>query len=322
MRIVLPESYEALVERMNDDANRRTVLKTGAGLAVGAAGLAGGAGLALAQDASTPSADATAEVCVLTPELTEGPYYLSGDLIRQDITEGRAGIPLKLQINVLNPNTCSAVENVAVDIWHCDALGYYSGVAANAPGAGDPVPDDLDTIPQDNFLRGIQITDSEGNVEFDTIYPGWYAGRAIHIHMKVHVGGTIDEGSAEEGDETYVEDHTAHTGQLFFGEDMNDLVFANPPYNTRVTTRLANANDSILGDHDEEPGFMLNLNLLDADDIAAGLLGTITVGVDPDVSQNGQSGGGAGGGDMGQPPDGGQGEPGEGGPPEGTPPNR
>jgi protocatechuate 3,4-dioxygenase beta subunit len=310
VKIVRPESYETLVLRMKDEADRRSVLKTGAGLAIGAASITGGAGLALAQDASTPASDATAEVCVLTPELTEGPYYLSGDLVRQDITEGRAGVPLKLQISVLNPNTCSAVENVAVDIWHCDALGYYSGVPANAPGAGDPVPDDLETIPEDNFLRGIQITDADGNVEFDTVYPGWYAGRAIHIHMKVHVGGTIDEGTPDEGDETYVEDHSAHTGQLFFGEDMNDLVFANPPYNTRVTTRLANSDDNILGEHAEEPGFMLNLSLVDESDIAAGLLGTITVGIDPDLTQTSQGGGG------GQP-----GEGGPGAPPDGTPPD-
>ncbi len=238
--------------------------------------------LAFAQDASTPAADATEEICVLTPELTEGPFHLADHLIRQDITEGRPGVPLKLKLKVLNTTSCNAVENVAVDIWHCDALGFYSGISGNQPGQGDPVPDDIDTIPEDNFLRGIQLTDADGIVEFDTIYPGWYAGRAIHIHMKVHVGGTIDEGTADEGDETYVEGHTAHTGQLFFGEDMNDLVFANPPYSDRVTTRLANDDDNILGNHEDEPGFMLNLSLIDEDDVNAGLLGTITIGVDPE----------------------------------------
>ena len=316
MAILKPESYETLVQQLKEKADRRQIMMAGAGLAVGGAALASGAGLALAQD-STPAADATADICVLTPELTEGPYYVAGDLVRTDITGGRAGVPFSLKINVVNPNTCEVIENAAVDIWHCDALGYYSGVQGNQPGAGDPVPDDIDSIPTDNFLRGIQLTDAEGAVNFETIYPGWYTGRAIHIHMKVYAGGDVDEGEATEGDETYAGGHTSHTGQLFFGEDMNDLVYVNEPYSTRVTTRLANADDNILGDHDEEPGFMLDLSLVDENDASKGVIGTITVGVDPDVTQTGQGDGGGGGG---TPPDGGQGG-GPGGDPPGGDPN-
>ena len=282
-------------------SDRRTALKTGVGAIVGAGAMASGWRLVAAQDASAGATPAspTNDICVLTAEMTEGPYYLSGDLIRKDITEGRAGVPLKLKIGVLNPDSCSPVENVAVDIWHCDALGYYSGVAANAPGTGDPTPADLDTIPEDNFLRGIQITDADGMVEFDTIYPGWYAGRAIHIHLKVHVGG-----SAEDETETYEGGHTAHTGQLFFDETTNDLVFQEEPYSTRVTTRLANDQDNILGSHDEEPGFLLSLTQVTEGTAADGYIGAITLGVDPDVTQAASAGGGGGqpGGPGGNPP--------------------
>jgi protocatechuate 3,4-dioxygenase beta subunit len=242
-----------------------------------------------AQDAGTATADATGTpvVCVLTPELTEGPYCLEGELVRKDITEGRPGVPLKLKIGVINPNSCSPVENVAVDIWHCDALGYYSGVPSSRSADGDPVPDDLDSIAEDNFLRGIQVTDADGNVEFDTIYPGWYPGRAIHIHLKVHVGGTIDEGG-----EAYGGGHVAHTGQLFFDEATSDLVFAEAPYSARITTRLANPADNILGNHGDEPGFMLDLKPVDEDSVTGGFLGTITLGVDPHLTL---AGGGFGG---------------------------
>lgn len=276
MRIRKPESYETLLAEISRaQADRRTVIRAGAGAAASTAALGGGE-LARAEDATPDSADLT-DVCVLTPELTAGPFYLEGDLVRKDITEGRAGVPLNLKITVLNPNTCSALENVAVDIWHCDALGYYSGVNATGPRAGDPIPEDIDTIREDNFLRGIQLTDDSGVAEFDTIYPGWYPGRAIHIHLRVHVDGTVDDGT-----DSYEGGQTVHTGQLFFDEAFNDLVFAEEPYAARATTRLANDDDNFLGDHDEEPGFMLNLAEREPGNPAEGILGTITIGVDPD----------------------------------------
>ena len=270
-----PATYESLL------SDRRTVMKSGAGAVAGAGAFGAGWSLAEAQD-STEEDDAgmaTPEICVLTPQMTEGPYYLAGELIRQDITEGRPGVPLKLRIGVMNPISCTPIENVAVDIWHCDALGYYSGVAPTSPRNGDPEPEDIGTIADDNFLRGIQITDANGMVEFDTIYPGWYQGRAIHIHLKVHVGGTINDET-----ETYEGGHTAHTGQLYFDEATNDIVFAEQPYASRVTTRLANEDDGILGDHDEEPGFMIDVSPVNDDAPADGYEGTITLGVDPHVA--------------------------------------
>ena len=102
---------------------------------------------------------------MLTPELTEGPYYVAGEKIRRDITEGKAGVALLLNLTVMNASTCALVKNAAVEIWHCDALGVYSGAVANNPGT--------------NFLRGMQRTNAKGVATFKTIYPGFYQGRAV-----------------------------------------------------------------------------------------------------------------------------------------------
>jgi protocatechuate 3,4-dioxygenase beta subunit len=161
----------------------------------------------------TATATTTAD-CILSPELTEGPYYLDLDKVRRDITEGRPGAPLELTIRVVDGESCEPIKDAAVDIWHCDAEGVYSGVQ------GD----------DGTFLRGIQMTDSEGQAVFRTIFPGWYTGRAVHIHVKVHVGGS----------ETY-------TGQLFFDEADTETVYATAPYNARPGPDTPNQADGIFG---------------------------------------------------------------------------
>jgi protocatechuate 3,4-dioxygenase beta subunit len=153
--------------------------------------------------------------CVLTPELTEGPYFVPNEALRRDVTEGKPGVPLLLSLTVLNASTCKPVRNAAVDIWHCDAVGVYSGAVAGDPGT--------------NFLRGVQRTSAKGVATFKTVYPGWYRGRAVHIHVKVHVGGNV-----------------VHTGQLFFPAAVTNAVYRNAPYSTHGTTPdTLNASDSI-----------------------------------------------------------------------------
>jgi protocatechuate 3,4-dioxygenase beta subunit len=156
-----------------------------------------------------------AVTCVLTPELTEGPYYVPGEKIRRDITEGKPGTSLLLNLRVLTASTCRVVRNASVEIWHCDASGVYSGAVANNPGT--------------NFLRGMQKTNQLGIAAFKTVYPGWYPGRAVHVHVKVHVGGNV-----------------VHTGQLFFPAAVTNAVYTKPPYSTHGTTPdTLNANDAI-----------------------------------------------------------------------------
>lgn len=273
-------------------SSRRTILKAGAG-ALGL-GVAGGVGLpaaALAQDAASA---ATPTACVLAPELTEGPYYVEDLLVRKDITEAKAGLPLLLRIGVEDVAACSPLANAAVDIWHCDAQGYYSGISGENPGGGAPATDDSNLAT--TFLRGVQLTSAQGVAEFDTIYPGWYMGRTIHIHMKVHVGGTAS-------DDTYAGGHVSHTGQLFFDDAVSDRVYETDAYGGRDNgQRTRNGDDNILGDREDEPGFLLALTPVDEGDLAAGFVGTITIGVDPNATPTGAGMGGPGNGTPGGPP--------------------
>ena len=159
---------------------------------------AAGAAWPVEEAVAGPRAVASGAVsCVLAPELTEGPYYLPNERIRRDITEGKPGTPLRLSLTVVSASSCKPIAGAAVDIWHADAGGVYSGVAGNTG----------------TFLRGIQKSDRSGLAVFDTIYPGWYQGRAVHVHVKVHLGGNV-----------------VHTGQLFFPDALSDRVYRAAPY--------------------------------------------------------------------------------------------
>ena len=265
-----------------------------------------------AQEPASPTAD----ICVLTPEQTEGPYYLPLALFREGITEGKPGLPLRLRIAVCDVSTCAPLTNAAVDVWHCDAQGYYSGVAGEPGGNADP--EAAVGAAAGTFPRGIQVVDTDGIAEFQTIYPGWYSGRTVHIHMKVHAGGlpeVLDLATPTAADTTIDEGgHVSHTGQLYFDDATSDEVYATvEAYAGRDDTqRLRNDQDGILGDHADEPGFILALTPLQDGSLDAGFRGEITIGVDPSaIPEPAGFGGGPPGEDS--PPDGGS-------PPEGGPP--
>lgn len=130
----------------------------------------------IGRQCSSPCAD-----CVLNPEQEEGPYYYDGTIVRSNIAETQVGVPLQLLITVVDTNTCDPLAGAAVDVWHCDASGVYSHVVNGAISTSSN-----GTI----WLRGVQLADSTGLVTFYTVYPGWYSGRATHIHVKVHIGGS------------------------------------------------------------------------------------------------------------------------------------
>lgn len=186
-----------------------------------------------------PAATSTAATsvpagCVLTPELTAGPYYLDGPLARADITEGRPGTPLEFHVRVLALPTCVPLERAAVDIWHCDAGGEYSGFNGNSLEATR-----VGGTNNKRFLRGVQLTDADGVATFTTIFPGWYEGRTVHIHLKVLDGGTLAT--------SYTGGHVAHVGQAFFDEATTAEILSADPYRAHTGIRTTNDGDSIYG---------------------------------------------------------------------------
>jgi protocatechuate 3,4-dioxygenase beta subunit len=150
--------------------------------------------------------------CRVTTELTEGPFYLDVDAIRSDIREDRDGTLLRLALRVRDAGSCRPIDNAVVDIWHCDALGSYSGVEGQ----------------RGTYLRGAQVTNADGIVEFKTIYPGWYPGRTPHIHAKVHL-----------------DRRTVLTTQLFFDDSFTRTVHERAPYSDDPGRDTFNADDGI-----------------------------------------------------------------------------
>ena len=187
-----------------------------------------------AQASSTNNA--TLPACVVSPEQTEGPYFVDEKLnrsdIRSDSSDGsvKDGIPLQLTLRVsqVSNNACTPLTGAIVDIWHCDALGIYSDV-------NDP---SFSTVGK-KFLRGYQVTNANGTVEFTTIYPGWYQGRTVHIHFKVRTDKT--SGKSYE-----------FTSQLYFDDLITDQVHAQTPYASKGQRTLKNAQDGIFQDGGEK----------------------------------------------------------------------
>jgi protocatechuate 3,4-dioxygenase beta subunit len=207
--------------------------------------------------------------CILTPEVTQGPYWVQGELIREDITEDQEGVPLHLDIQVIDVNTCDPVPSVYVELWHCNSTGVYSGVAASGNG------DSSDTSNLDNtFLRGINQADKSGVVEFDTLFPGHYTGRATHIHVMTHtLNATVNANNTLTGNSV------SHVGQMFFDQDLISLVEAVEPYASNTQEITENADDSILGEEASDVDPMIEYVLL-GDDVSEGIFGWLAFGMD------------------------------------------
>jgi protocatechuate 3,4-dioxygenase beta subunit len=247
--------------------------------------------------------------CQLTPEQEVGPYYIDDALVRADLTEGKPGLPLTLRIAVVDSRSCAPLPHAAVDIWHCDALGLYSGFTANSPDGGRGPrefrpPDGLPPGPppgmpafppgmppgrgrgappaarisdSSRFLRGLQITDKQGLVEFATLYPGWYAGRAIHVHLKAHIGGAAAGGRYSGG-------HISHTGQMFFPEDITEAVAKTEPYSRRLAVHRTTQEEDGIFNSQHGSASMLAMSRRKPGTNADGFLATVTLAVDPEAT--------------------------------------
>ena len=166
--------------------------------------------------ATIPPSARMAASCVLSSELTEGPYWIDDALTRRDVTEKVHGMPQVLRVTVVRASNCRPIKGADVEIWHAAPDGEYSG---------------FDGSSGTRYLRGHQRSDAAGRVRFDTVFPGWYRGRTPHIHLKVHVGG-----------------EEVHTGQLFMGEKVTRAVYRTRFYASRGQSDTSHAGDMIYRD--------------------------------------------------------------------------
>jgi protocatechuate 3,4-dioxygenase beta subunit len=237
------------------------------------AGLSGSATAVLAADTSRAEPASSQQqaapiskggVCRLMPQAVEGPYYFDPALERADITEGRPGIPLRLDLQVVDGAACVPIAGARVDVWHCDATGHYSGYT----GQGD---NQSTSTKGEAFLRGTQMADSAGAVTFRTIYPGWYRGRTAHIHFKV-----------------FLDKKTVLTGQCYFPDALSEFIYTTvAPYTERKDKRdTLNSTDFLVSGDKDHTSFVAIKEEADA------YVASLVIGVDREASpQTGGPGG-------------------------------
>jgi protocatechuate 3,4-dioxygenase beta subunit len=190
--------------------------------------------------------------CIPTPELTVGPFFVDAKLHRSDLTTNTknpnvlSAVPLRLTLTVLRygASSCGPLKGAQVDLWHTDAAGVYSD-------------ESVENTAGQTYLRGYQITDAGGTVKFKTIFPGWYAGRTVHIHLMVRVPG---QDTARQ-----------FASQLFFDQSLIDRIASGvAPYKSRGKPDTSNTADGI---------YDRSTQLLLSGSPSTGYAGSFTLGV-------------------------------------------
>lgn len=210
--------------------------------------------------------------CILAPEITDGPYYVEGEMIRSNVKESEfsEGVDLWLEVQYIDSETCEPVPNIWVDIWNANATGFYSGIVATDNEVGWNT----------TFLRGLQMTDLDGIVTFSTIFPGHYEGRAIHTHLLAHTNSTVYV------NQTISVGTVSHIGQLFYPDILREDVEALYPYTLNTQAITTNDEDmwakvQAADGYDPFPEFLYL-----GDSISDGLMAWIQIGINTSLSLN------------------------------------
>lgn len=215
-------------------SHRRPTSRREALALIGASGAALLAGLKLGRGWAQSIVNDALPSCVARPEQTEGPFFVDETVNRSDIRsdprtgEITAGVPLRVTFYVsrLSGTNCVPLAGAQVDVWHCDANGRYSDVHRFGSRS---------TTPGQQFLRGYQLTDAAGSAQFLTNFPGWYGGRAVHVHFKIRAAPTSAPSHA-------------FTSQLYFDDALMERIYAQAPYASRGRQWMRNGDDGIFRD--------------------------------------------------------------------------
>lgn len=219
----------------------------------------------------------TDDTCtVLNPEGEVGPYYVLGEYVREDLTEGQEGVSVVSDIQFIDVSTCEPLAGVWADVWNANATGVYGGVQSQGNGNYDDASN-LNTT----FLRGIQQADDDGVVQFTSVFPGHYSGRTNHIHVVVHENATqLENGTIAGGS-------VSHIGQLFWDQSLIDLVEETSPYSSNDNAITTNAEDHVFGEQETEDSTsdpVFNYVYFSGDDLSEGLFTWILIGINSSAS--------------------------------------
>lgn len=214
--------------------------------------------------------------CTLDPEATEGPYWVTGELVRQDLLNTEKGAITHLDINVIDTTTCKPVTDAYVELWGCNSTGVYTGVKArgNGDGSGSSLVS--------NALRGLQPTAQNGTATFKTVIPGHYVGRANHLHTIIHHGAKLLPNNTIQGGTI------SHVGQFYIEQNFLGQVEKTSPYNTNKQKQTLNSQDALFNmgkQGGDDP--VMKISLI-GNKIEDGLYAYIDVGVNPKAKQNPQ----------------------------------
>lgn len=198
------------------------------------------------------------DTCVLTARAVEGPFFVPDSPLRSDLRDGQAGQALRLQLKFVDAANCRALAGAAIHIWHANALGIYSGYGSHSPDQVELTPGHVPVESGERFLRGHQVTDAQGRVDFQTIFPAWYSFRTPHIHVQAQI-----------------DPKTALTTQLYFPDELNTLLRETlQPYRSRPEPLVSNRSDPVIHSSRGAPGGWLKVQAS-----PGGHVGSVTIGV-------------------------------------------